>query len=204
MISLPHITIWSLLICISLSICRLSCAWQQQPLPSSSTSSRNNKGRGTNLFSIRDGVNANANNGVIDDGRTRRSFFEDCSSKAAGALLTTSAFGTLFSPERANAAADEEELIDVYFGCGCVRCVFIILLYSITYVNFKHQFISYTFCRSNFNFYFCLRALLYSLLLLNNKRDDTTTILLAICNTIPYYCSSGTCNTSLSKQRSLF
>lgn len=119
MISLPHITIWSLLICISLSICRLSCAWQQQPLPSSSTSSRNNKGRGTNLFSIRDGVNANANNGVIDDGRTRRSFFEDCSSKAAGALLTTSAFGALFSPERANAAADEEELIDVYFGCGC-------------------------------------------------------------------------------------
>jgi hypothetical protein len=49
----------------------------------------------------------------------RRSFFVDCSSKAAVALLGSSTLGTLLAPEIADAS--EEDIIDVYFGCGCVR-----------------------------------------------------------------------------------
>mmetsp|Transcript_20186 Transcript_20186/g.50231 ORF Transcript_20186/g.50231 Transcript_20186/m.50231 type:complete len:281 (+) Transcript_20186:77-919(+) len=81
----------SIYFCVILSICHLSFAWQQKPLSLSSPTDASPKGR--------------------------RSFFADCSSTAAGALLGSSVLGPLLAPGIAN--ADDEELIDVYFGCGC-------------------------------------------------------------------------------------
>jgi len=81
-------------ICIILSICHISFAWQQQPLSVSSPTDASPNGR--------------------------RSFFADCSSTAAGALLGSSTLASLLAaPEIVHASADNEELVDVYFGCGC-------------------------------------------------------------------------------------
>ena len=78
---------------ILVSICHLSFAWQQQPLPLLSTADASAQGR--------------------------RSFFSDCSSAAATALLGSSALGPLLAPGIVH--AEDDEIIDVYFGCGCVR-----------------------------------------------------------------------------------
>ena len=50
----------------------------------------------------------------IDAGHNgRRSFL--------GGLLGSTALIPLLNPEITHASTDDEELIDVYFGCGCVR-----------------------------------------------------------------------------------
>lgn len=86
--------IYTLYLCtILVSICHFSCAWQQQPLSLTSPTDASAKGR--------------------------RSFFSDCSSVAASALLGSSAAGPLLAP--GIAYAEDDEIIDVYFGCGCVR-----------------------------------------------------------------------------------
>ena len=82
-------------ILIIFSIYHFSFAWQQQP-PSISSS-------------------------IDTSPRGRRSFFTECSSTAAGALLGSSVLGPLFAPEIVHANTEEEDVIDVYFGCGCVR-----------------------------------------------------------------------------------
>lgn len=85
--------ILSLYICTILSICRTTFAWQQQPLSSTPSVDTSPKGR--------------------------RSFFVDFSSTASIALLGSSALAPLLTPEISHASTDDEDLIDVYFGCGC-------------------------------------------------------------------------------------
>jgi len=85
--------ILSLYICTILSICYTSFAWQQQSLSLSPSVDARPKGR--------------------------RSFFVDFSSTASIALLGSSTLAPLLTPAIAHASTDDEDLIDVYFGCGC-------------------------------------------------------------------------------------
>jgi hypothetical protein len=152
----------SLLIGINLSLCCISCSAFQS---SSSLSSITN-GR-SKIFSRRNnGEHQRLNNGIIgndndsDDDKDivdntrieRRSFIESTSTLLASSSLVAA---SLFSPGIAFAedetTSDNDELIDVYFGCGCVSVL-----------NFQFQSINIIFVSAYDVIFF---SLLFNLLL---------------------------------------
>ena len=82
------------IICIILLGCDIALAWQQQPL-STSTS-------------------------LDETVQRRRSFINDCSTKISAAMLGSPLLVNLLTLEVAQATTGKDDLIDVYFGCGCV------------------------------------------------------------------------------------
>ena len=118
------IVLWSILIFINLSICRLSCYafQQQQSLASSSASTTRVTG---NIFSIRNNGELclkqakmnDSDNDFINTSIKRRSFL--MSSFIAASFLPGAAFAEDGTASIISSSKDDD-LIDVYFGCGCV------------------------------------------------------------------------------------
>jgi len=117
------IILWSILIFINLSICRLSCYafQQQQSLASSSASTTRVIG---NIFSIRNkgelclkqAKRNDSGNDFINTSIKRRSFL--VSSFIAASFLPGAAFAEDGTASIISSSKDDD-LIDVYFGCGC-------------------------------------------------------------------------------------
>lgn len=135
------IALRSLLIGVNLSLCLFSC-YAFQPLSLSSTngrskmfSRRNEEQRLKNGIIGNDDDSGNNNeNDIVDTRIERRSFVESTllasSSLVAASLLSpviafaedeeTTSTSIMSSSSSSSSSGDSDELIDVYFGCGCV------------------------------------------------------------------------------------
>ena len=137
------IALRSLLIGVNLSLCLFSC-YAFQPLSLSSTngrskmfSRRNEEQRLKNGIIGNDDDSGNNNeNDIVDTRIERRSFVESTllasSSLVAASLLspviafaedeetTSTSIMSSSSSSSSSSSGDSDELIDVYFGCGCV------------------------------------------------------------------------------------
>ena len=126
------IALRSLLIGVNLSLCLFSC-YAFQPLSLSSTngrskmfSRRNEEQRLKNGIIGNDDDSGNNNeNDIVDTRIERRSFVESTllasSSLVAASLLSpVIAFAEDEETTSTSSSGDSDELIDVYFGCGCV------------------------------------------------------------------------------------
>jgi hypothetical protein len=130
------IALHSLLISINLSLCSFSC-YAFQPLSLSSTNGRSKMfSRRNEEQRLKNGIIGNDDSGndndIVDTRIERRSFVESTllasSSLVAASLLSPGiAFAedketstSIISSSSSSSSGDSDELIDVYFGCGCV------------------------------------------------------------------------------------